>query len=285
MDLCDLTVFITLINNRPMNRNLIIPAILFSAFFSCKKSASNLQVDSPIIIQMQQSTQSGGPATFALNCSTGSYPDGNYRLNYSLSMNGNNIAVTFSDITAISQKPSISASAPATAYVALEVLNNGIYPLSFQIGSNTYKATLVVTDTDYTITYPNPSANLAFKKTAIKKVQVNTIWGTATAGSLNYASILNGIFDSLVMYGAQPYTGPVGDYYLFRSDSGFTYSPLSAGMLQKQFIYTYTGNYAKIDTLIRHYVNSQRDSLIIVVNTYTGQNNWVYIAPPTPVSL
>jgi len=268
-----------------MLRNILLLAILITTFFSCKKSGNgSYPVDSPVNVQMQQSTQSGGKATFILSCSTGSYPNGNYTLNYRLSIVANKISVTFSDITAISQKPSIGPSAPATAYIDLEVLNNGSYPLSFQIGSNTYQATLVVTDTDYTISYPMPSPNLAFKNTSLKKMQVNTIWGTAKAGSLYYANVLNSILDSLVLFGALPYNGPLGDYYLFISNSGFTSSPLSAAMLQKNFIFTYTGNYAKIDSVIRHYESENRDSLSIAVNTYTGDTNWVFIAPPMPVT-
>ncbi len=268
-----------------MLRNILILAIVMITFFSCKKSGNgSYPVDSPVNVQMQQSNQSGGKATFILNCSTGSYPNGNYTLNYRLSIVANKISVTFSDITAISQKPSIGPSAPATAYIDLEVLNTGSYPLSFQIGSNTYQATLVVTDTDYTVSCPKPSSNLALKNSSIKKMQVNTIWGTAKAGSLYYANVLNSILDSLVIFGAQPYTGPVGDYYLFISNSGFTSSPLSAAMLQKNFIYTYTGNYANIDSLVRHYESGNRDSLSIAVNTYTGDTNWVFIAPPMPVT-
>jgi len=270
----------------PMNLYALIPAILMISFISCKKSGNGtFQIDSPVTIQMQQSTQSGGKATCILSCNTGSYPDGNYTLKYLLTTAGNNITVAFGDITAISTKPSAAASAPATAFVDLEVLDNGTYPLSFQIGSNTYRATLGVTDTDYTIAYPDPSPSLVFKKTEMKKVQVNTIWGTATAGSVHGAAVLNGIFDSLVLYGAQPYAGPVGDYFLFRSDSGFSYSPLGAGMLQKQFLYTYTGYYTHIDSLLRHHQADNRDSMSIVVHTYTGDTNSVYVAPAVAVTL
>jgi hypothetical protein len=278
-----------------MTHKILLLVMLSMNVLSCKKANyEGYPINAPVAIRLTQFMPGAGKAELMLHCTSGHFAESDYQLNYQSAINGNNIAISFTDIT----KQNVSVyrysgkqpgAGPALADVHLGNLAAGSYQLTIHLGSATYNNTLVVSDTDCRVPLSFTGSSVAFASTYIKRLRGNTIWGTATGTNDSSWSDINTLIDSLVFYGAKPYTGPVGDYGLFHNDSGFSYQPLGSSFPEKQFIYTWTGSVNNINNVVENYYRNHYQSptspyqLYMQLNVYTIENNYVFFIPPMPV--
>jgi hypothetical protein len=223
-----------------IKNSLMKNAILFIALLafvsSCKKQPSVF--NDKITITPSQELP-GNRLLF--NCITDRvYPNSYSKINYSIETKGQNITISFSSVS-VPAGPGNSGG-QAFAAVGFDDLANGNYQLTINNGSRQSVGTLTITDDRYTL-YFNVLNDVTFTHYELMHTPPNTIFGTFSYADISQSAVADSLNDSLMYYGAKPFTGPGGNYGDFQLGIGNVVSGLPQKYAYaRSFIYDYGAN-------------------------------------------
>jgi len=263
-----------------MKPSITIFFLAFLSILGCKKPSKKL--DEQINIKMLESVEYGNHGNLIFSCATvKDYSCGGCLLQGGVVKNGNNITIGFTDVLVPTN--CIQEPGPATTQLNLGNLDNGSYMLTINNGDKQSTATLVVTDDSYSISFSTRN-DVDFYFTVLRKIPENIIWGDVWYMAASQAAMADTFTDSLVYFGAKPISGPDGYYGYFRlQDSKVVLEKehyLNRFSIEKTFIYTYTGDPKRIDTLVHRRFGPRHDSANFRIRTSGG--GW-YEFPGAPV--
>lgn len=212
--------------------------------------------------------------SLSLDCATERiYPCINYGIDYSMTKSGNKITIRFNQI--IMPDICLTALGPAYSNIKLGNLSNGQYILNLMVNGITQTTILKVNDSTFKIEY-KPRFDFIFKKTELKRIPQNVIWGSVGYISDTLTTSVNSFLDSLTNIGANEIYLSPGDYGYFQIDSfGEIVAPEYHGYpIIKMFLYEFNGNSESLKDLIRNTNQMFLNNMYISCNTWKGEYIW-----------
>lgn len=265
----------------------IITITLSFLIFSCKETTFNdeiipieevndtdvtyKEIESDIKVRMAEILFEKTPQTFLLFFSTEKiYPCSNYQIVHSFEQDSNKIIIKLSEIAV----PYFCLTAPraANTIIDLGAIVSGEYQLEIHIGEDKNVGQLIVTPDYYKMHFEEPK-QLQIEYSSINRVPPNTIWGELTYYTDSTEALAQSFIDSLELLGATKQYYNQGNYLYFQIDSLGQISTQQAddNYFKFQYIYNYTRNTSKIDSLVRNYGQNYGDSMNIVIYTKEGE--------------
>jgi hypothetical protein len=239
-----------------MKNATLLFLIALVSFNSCKKKPK--EFNEHINITMQEADlHDTTKKRLTFKCKTEKiYPCSSCMLVNTITIDGYNIVINFTDVAIPKYCP--SPPAPANYPVELGALENGNYTVVINNGSKQNSGTLIITDESYTLTLQTAN-NISVTESVLRKKPGNTIWGSVTYADATIMPRIDSFIDSLEIIGAQPFTGADGNYGDFRISGGNIVLATDAAWLKfgldksKNFIYEFTGKEKSIDSLVRNF--------------------------------
>jgi hypothetical protein len=247
--------------------------ILSVSFSACTKGeidfdSVDVNVDSEINFRMVEIFDKS-PRTFQFQCFTEKiYSCCAPPIYVVTQQSSNNIDISFKGV--IQPEFGIAATGPATAYIDLGALSNGMYHLTLHNGVVKQTGKLVVSSDSYRVNFDNKSA-FRFLSTLLNRIPEHTIWGNI--GNRNQ-TLVQSFITALMNVGATKKSYLPGDYREFEigkngdivqgdKDSGYS------------FIFHYSGNIEDVEQLVKQYGTEQT---YISVHTDKGDQflSWMY---------
>ncbi len=261
-----------------MRTSFLTAVLLFfcMAFHSCRKntppassSGSYVPFDGKVVISMFETLDSTGAGRhLQLKCHTTQiFGCCNFSLIYSISQTGNTFTIHFDNV----YEPEIclTSTGPATATIDLGVLTNNNYNIYVTNGGlNT--SVLNVSKQSYIISGITGPV-VSYTIDTLMRVPDNTIWGEVCYDSSGvYPALLSSFMDSLNAYGVETVSFAPGDYQYFKLLGSNTFPHDGGCSWSKQFIYRYTGDMAKLKSLVWNYWGLSNKTFYIGIHNDKG---------------
>lgn len=185
-------------------------------------------------------------------------------------VNGSDITVQISGI----EKPGsgVNESGPATAFVSLGNLSNGVYHFNLSLGAIIVnKGTLTVSDGHYELAVPEPSG-VVFQNMVLEHLPDNFVWGYAeTPTEIQQPLAYAFIFD-LKTITAEPGLKPGFYSYFTVTGAGSTYfhSSFAPKGQAEPFVRKLTGTPDQLRGILQSYRSSGQTALAIRCHTTFG---------------
>ncbi len=210
-------------------RKIALSAVACLAFlFSCNIESDEFMepVDSVVKVTMLEDLQFGYPGLVLSFRTSTSYPCSNYYILMESSADGNDLSIVLNEV--YNDGTCQNEPAPAqNAYAFGEVVDgeyvfeNGTYNISLKLkGEEPSTGTLVVTDTDYTLSMTG-STDLSFENSRVLRMPEGTVWGSVRKYSENAQTdeLFDDFFELLAEEGLADTTLAEGDYTYFLVDA------------------------------------------------------------------
>lgn len=245
--------------------------ILFILLYGCSKSPLSVPVfDENVKIAMVEQVDST-KRTLTFNCATEKiFGCINFLINNRVTVSDNKISIHFIEIA--KSDICLTAIGPATATIELGSLANKNYELELTVGEEKILGQLAVSATGYQASLPVQS-RVGFTNPDLKRIPANTIYGKVHYHAAATSATVDKFLDSLQIVGAANATYLPGNYVSFdieptgqikqTQDMGYYFT--------RYFIYNYTGQSARLRTLVGNYGRVYADSLLIELNTTRGE--------------
>lgn len=251
--------------------------ITFLSSISCEKTTNYEYqlIDADIVIRMSE--ELGNPTrSFKLGLQTDkAYPCINYALLTSSTMTTEKISVEVFGINA--PKVCFTALGPACSVVPVANTQNKTYDIEFKIGTNISTGKLICTSNEFKLQM-NDQLQIKINGPVLKRVPVNTIWGTV--GYHNSTSIdkVNEFINSIKSAGASEVTLEDGNYNYFEIENGKIKEPINSGYwFTKTFVYKFSRDKNLIKSIIKDYSQNFGDLMSISVYGDMGEEflGWI----------
>jgi hypothetical protein len=260
------------------NLNLLAAAIISTLFFqiSCSDTITEVnyeRIDTRLELTLKEEL-SVYSRLLSIDCATERiYPCINYGIDYSMTKSSNKITIRFNQI--IMPEICLTALGPAYSNIKLGNLSNGLYILNLLVNGKTQTANLKVNDSTFKIEY-EPGFDFIFKKTELKRIPQNVIWGSVGYINDTLTTSVNSFLDSLIIIGASEINLSPGDYGYFQIDSfGKIVAPEYHGYpFIKMYLYEFNGSSESLKELIRNTNQRFLNNMYISCNTWKGEYIW-----------
>lgn len=259
-----------------MKKTIFLLIALISSI-SCEKTTRDEYqvVDSDIIIRMSE--ELGNPTrTFELGLQTDkAYPCINYSLITNYETTTDKITI---DILGI-HSPSICLTAigPASSTIPITNIQNKSYDIEFKIGANISTGKLICTFNEFKLQM-NDLLQIKINGPVLKRVPVNTIWGTVGYHDSTTIDKVNDFINSLKAIGASEVNLEDGNYNYFEIKNSKIVEPTNSGYwFAKTFVYKFTGDKNLVRSIVKDYSKNFGDLMSISVYGDMGEEflGWI----------
>ena len=267
-----------------MNTNILnITAflmILAGSLLSCNKQGEEniSRIDSKINIRMVE-TITASPRTLQFYCvTTRNYPCYNYPIYVESLQSSNIIDISFKGV--IENDLCFTAIGPATAVIDLGALSNGKYRLNLSNGKVKRSGELIVSSDGYTVNF-GKNSGISFSNTPLYKIPEHTIWGIIGYHNKETSPLVQKFLNELMNLDAKKtkYTPGYYNDFVIDKNGEITYPGVLWGYwFDQPFIFTYSGNIANIEQLIKQFAHNHKEQMNIMLNTDKGEKfmSWMY---------
>jgi hypothetical protein len=258
-------------------KKAIFLLIIFLSSISCEKTPNYEYqlIESDILIRMSE--ELGNPIrSFKFGLQTDkAYPCINYSLITNSTTTDDKISVEVFGINA--PTVCLTAIGPASSAIPVTSIQNKTYDIEFKIGTNISTGKLICTSNEFKLQM-NDLLQIKINGPVLKRVPVNTIWGTV--GYHNSTSIdeVNKFINSIKAAGASEVTLEDGNYNYFEIENGKIKEPTNSGYwFTKTFIYKFSGDKNLIRSIVKDYGKNVGDLLSITVHGDKGEEflGWI----------
>ena len=259
-----------------MKKAIFLLVILLSSI-SCEKTPKYEYqlIDSDIVIRMSE--ELGNPTrSFEFGLLTDkAYPCVNYSLITNSKTTTNKISIEVFGINT----PSIcfTAIGPAGSTIPVMSIQNKTYDIEFKIGTNISTGKLICTSNEFKLQM-NDLLQIKINGPVLKRVPVNTIWGTVGYHNATSIDKVNEFISNIKAAGATEATFEDGNYNYFEIDNGKIKEPTNSGYwFTKTFIYKFSGDKNLIRSIVKDYGKNFGDFMSISIHGYLGEEflGWV----------
>ena len=249
----------------------LILIICLSGISACIKTEDvSSDFNENVTIRMFETVDST-KRTLILDCNTEKiFICANYQLETSYILANDKITISFTGIS--EPKICLDSPRPASARLSLDGLENKAYPLEINLGTRKFFGQLNVTSESFQVTLL-PQIKFQFINPELKRVPINTIYGTIHYDSSLTNPTVQKFIDSLQFYGATPTLYKPGDYGQFQIESnGQIKQTQDLGYyFTFYYIFNYSNNTEQLKSLVKRFGINYSDSLVITLNTTKGE--------------
>lgn len=262
-----------------MKNSILFAALIISTFsfhISCSDTITEVnydRIDSRLELILNEEL-SADSRSLDIDCLTERiYGCCNYGIDYWMTKMGNKISISFNQI--VIPDICLTALGPARNKIKLGTLSAGQYVLNLMVNGKTQTVNLKVSDSSYKVEY-EPGLDFIFKKTELKRIPHNVIWGSVGYINDTLTTSVNAFLDSLNIIGANEINLSPGDYGYFQIDSfGKIVIPEHHGYpFIKIYLYEFNGNIETLKSLVRNTNQRFLNNMYISCNTWKGEYFW-----------
>jgi len=258
-------------------KKTIFLLITFLSSISCEKTTSYEYqlIDSDIVIRMSE--ELGNPTrSFELGLQTDkAYPCINYSLITNSTSTTDKISIEVLGINA----PTICLTAigPAGSTIPITNVQNKSYDIDFKIGNNISTGKLICTSNEFKLQM-NDLLQIKINGPILKRVPVNTIWGTVGYHNSTTIDKVNDFISSIKAAGASEVNLEDGNYNYFEIENGKIKETTSSGYwFTKTFVYKFSGDKNLVRSIVKDYSKNFGDLMSISVYGDMGEEflGWI----------
>ena len=259
-----------------MKKTIFILIVLLSSI-SCEKTSNyeSQLVDSDIVIRMRE--ELGNPTRsleFGLQTEK-AYPCINYSLITNSTTTTDKISIEVLGINA----PTIclTATGPAGSTIPVSSIQNKSYDIEFKLGTNISTGKLICTSNEFKLQM-NDLLQIKIDGPVLKRVPVNTIWGTVGYHSSTTSDKVNDFINSIVTAGASEVNLEDGNYNYFEIGNSKIKEPTNSGYwFTKTFVYKFNGDKNLVRSIVKDYSKNFGELMSISVYGDLGEEflGWI----------